>query len=489
MLRRDLATMLVASAAGSALVTQTASAQTCIAPCYPRTRAEELANVVPADTTYLPGDVRRYGGIGDGIADDRVAIQRAHDQGKISAIGREAEPDESLSGARPYLPPGRWRITGPIFPCSLGMYGDGARSSILECFNCNAFVIHTDGSLWNRRSGAFELFGIEGGAVTDEEGDVVEWTCNNHFAFYFPGAGGGSDRNSGFTVRDLAIDGFGGGFYLQDLFRATIENVGLTAVFCMIRLVGSVVQCSIRNVRSNNDDIDTQGRTSVFPRCGILTEPVGTTVCENVSFTDCAYIRGEYGIKHTAGLCVTFNNIDTETSHYGAYIDAECTMRGGILGTSNNAANWIGIFRGVHIPVSYNGTVFDGVDVNTLNATSAPAQSYGFELGDGSAPVHGLVIRNCRIRGTPASLADGIRGRSLRDATIEDNFFETACFVGTPININGRRMFVNRNRIPGGTIVIQDGGDTAACGEIEYNECTSLLTTLTAPTRWTIRNF
>jgi hypothetical protein len=133
--------------------------------------------------------------------------------------------------------------------------------------------------------------------------------------------------------------------------------------------------------------------------------------------------------------------------------------------------------------------VFDGVDINTLNATSAPAQSRGFELGDGSTPVHGIVIRNCRIRGTPSSMADGIRGRLLRDATIEDNFFEAACFIGTAINTQGRRMFVTRNRAPGGTISVQDGGDAAACGQIEYNECTTLMTTLTNSARWTVKNF
>jgi hypothetical protein len=77
----------------------------------------------------------------------------------------------------------------------------------------------------------------------------------------------------------------------------------------------------------------------------------------------------------------------------------------------------------------------------------------------------------------------------LRDATIEDNFFENDCFFGTALSVQGRRMFVNRNRIPGGRIEVQDGGDIEACGEIEYNECAALVTTLTNPARWTVRNF
>ena len=470
MLRRDLATLLVASAAGSALVSQSAAAQSCIAPCYPQTDAENDAGIVPANTTFLPGDVRRYGGIGDGSANDTTAIQLAHNQGK------------QLDGARPYLPPGRWRISAPVNPCQLGMYGDGARTSIIQCVGCHAFEIPSNAG-WDRPAPVFEQFGI----------NSVGNSCDGKFAFYFPGVASGAAPvyNSGFTVRDVEIGQggrMGGGFYLKDVFRANVENVGMSHVSRMIQIVGSVVQCSFRNVRSNNDSSG-----STLSRYGISTELATYAntimVCENITFTDCAYIRGQRGINHTAGSHVEFNNFDAETNQYGAFINAECSMRGGILGCSPGTGDWIGIFRGVNIPVSYDGTVFDGVDINTLNATSAPAQSYGFELGDGSAPVHGVVIRNCRVRGTPSSLADGIRGRSVRDATIEDNFFETACFIGTPINIHGRRLFVNRNRIPGGTIVVTDNGDATACGEIEYNECTTLIATLTAPTRWTVRNF
>lgn len=63
MRRRDVPKALLASAAGSGLLAQSAQAQVCNPPCYARTDAEILANVTPTSDgyAYQPGDVRRYG--------------------------------------------------------------------------------------------------------------------------------------------------------------------------------------------------------------------------------------------------------------------------------------------------------------------------------------------------------------------------------------------------------------------------------------------
>ena len=44
---------------------------------YPRTDAEIAALVTPTDKAFLPGNVRRYGAVGDGLTDDTTAIQNA----------------------------------------------------------------------------------------------------------------------------------------------------------------------------------------------------------------------------------------------------------------------------------------------------------------------------------------------------------------------------------------------------------------------------
>src|SRR5580693_3509868 len=41
---------------------------------YPRTSAEISARVTPANFAYPPGNPRRYGAVGDGVADDTAAL-------------------------------------------------------------------------------------------------------------------------------------------------------------------------------------------------------------------------------------------------------------------------------------------------------------------------------------------------------------------------------------------------------------------------------
>jgi hypothetical protein len=74
--RRNISRILLGSAAG-ALLSERAQAQGCVAPCYAQTAAETAAGVTPVDSSYPPGDVRRYGAAGDGITDDTAAIQNA----------------------------------------------------------------------------------------------------------------------------------------------------------------------------------------------------------------------------------------------------------------------------------------------------------------------------------------------------------------------------------------------------------------------------
>lgn len=77
MRRRDISKALFATAAGSTVVAQRAQAQTCMAPCYAQTAAEIGAGVTPVNYAYVPGDVRRYGAVGDGVTPDNAAVALA----------------------------------------------------------------------------------------------------------------------------------------------------------------------------------------------------------------------------------------------------------------------------------------------------------------------------------------------------------------------------------------------------------------------------
>jgi len=81
--RRDLSLALIGSAAGTALLTRDASAQTCTPPCYPQTPAESFVGVTPLDLTVpshlATGEVypQRYGAKFDGATDDTAALNAA----------------------------------------------------------------------------------------------------------------------------------------------------------------------------------------------------------------------------------------------------------------------------------------------------------------------------------------------------------------------------------------------------------------------------
>lgn len=452
------------------------------------TTAELASGITSVHEEYCPGDVRRYLTSNDlssyktgeltrykeyssenaNDQDVRYALQAAHDQGN------------QIGGARPYLPGGGWVISAPIHPCQLGMHGESSLNSVIRCNGCDAFVIQ--GHIkWNGRPArVFEKFGID-----SLHGDL----CKDKWGFRFESA---AENKIGFTVRDMeiGINGpFGGGFYLTNLYRAHIENVGMTDISCMVQIVGQVVQATFRNVMSNNDN---PAPSSVIKPYGINIQERDGIVCENIVFENCAYIGGEIGIHHIAGVHIEFLNFDTETTKYGALIEAECYMHGGIMGCSKYANEWTGIKRikrensGISVP--HDGTIFDSVDVNALNQPRIPNSSYGFDFGDDNGRmIHGVVIKNCRIRGHVASFTDGIRGRHLREATIEDNFFRSDCFTGRAMNIDGRRLHVNKNSCPGEVIEIQDGNrNDNACGEIKYNDCRTLTTNFSNLTRWTI---
>ena len=74
---------------------------------YPLSAGEIDQSISPADYSYPPGNVFRYGAVGDGVTDDIAAIQQACDQ----AIAANALADGS---ATVVFPLGQYSITEPI---------------------------------------------------------------------------------------------------------------------------------------------------------------------------------------------------------------------------------------------------------------------------------------------------------------------------------------------------------------------------------------
>lgn len=376
---------------------------------------------------------------------------------------------------------GFYRISSTLTNPLVGIFGDGPRKSGLIVNGVDAITFTSNAGL-DRRPARFEDFAV----------DSLANSCDGKFVFHAPGvaAAAAAVYNSGLIVRGLEIGRngrMGGGFSLKDFFRVNIEDVGFTDVSWMVRLIGSVVQLKMRNLTSNNDSA-----AATLSRYGISTEvatyDIGSLVPENVRAIDCSYIRGDRGISHTAGLDFETVNFDTEAAVFGALLNAACTMRGGIIVPSTAALAWVGISRGVAISDPDDATIIEGVDINCLRAPGTPASSYGMDLGDGVSPVFGLIVRDCRIRGIAGSLVDGMRGRDLRDATVQDNFVRSTVVTGSVINLTGRRMWVDRNRGPSGTMTLSDGGDATAYGSVIDNQVATLNFTPTTPGNWSRAN-
>jgi hypothetical protein len=407
------------------------------------------------------------GAVGDGVTDDWAAIQAALNTGK-----------------KVKLFPGTYRITQPLSVTSGGLQGSGSKSTQIICDATHGIQILAN-QLLDRFACVVSDLGIRSMTGTD---------CDNKFAFYVPGVAGGaaSAYNSGITVERVDIGRvgrMGGGFYLKDTFRCNIQNIGMTDVSRMIQLVGSNVQMKVRNVTSNNDSAGT-----TLSRYGISTETaaysdIGTAGPENVRFIDCSYIRGTRGINHTTGLGIEFINFDTEADEYGAFINAPCILRGGVLAPGTGATAWVGVSRGVSIADPDDGTIIEDVDINCLRSPATPASSYGLDAGDGVSPVYGLVVRDLRIRGTAGSLQSAIRARLMSgDGGFYGNKIRSAVCLGTEVDIqSGRTLVMEDNIVPSGIIHVSDDGDTTAGGRIANNTASTLTTSLSSD-NWSVYN-
>lgn len=85
------------------------------AALYPRTDAEISAGVTPTSYVYPPGDVRRYGAVGDNSTDCTTAIQDALDV-----------------GSRVFIPNGTWKITASLDLPSYAAILFESRNAILK---------------------------------------------------------------------------------------------------------------------------------------------------------------------------------------------------------------------------------------------------------------------------------------------------------------------------------------------------------------------
>lgn len=106
-------------------------------PDYSRTAAEISAGVTPVDYRYPEGNVRRYGAVGNGVADDTQAIQAALDAAAETSF---------YGGSVVSIPPGYYRISRSLIIPREHIYiiGAGADTTAIRAtadFPLNEYLI------------------------------------------------------------------------------------------------------------------------------------------------------------------------------------------------------------------------------------------------------------------------------------------------------------------------------------------------------------
>ena len=105
---------------------------------FPVTQGEQLAQIIPVDLSYPPGHIQRYGGVGDGVFDNALALKQCHDQ---------FDPRQKPTfGGRVTIPEGRWFSSQTwVIQRQLHIRGDGSGSHIDSSATQLHFPANIDG--------------------------------------------------------------------------------------------------------------------------------------------------------------------------------------------------------------------------------------------------------------------------------------------------------------------------------------------------------
>ena len=270
--------------------------------------------------------VRDFGAVGDGVADDTAAINRALNQ----LYCREVNPEIRRSL---FFPAGVYRVTSAILiPPYAALYGEGNNSSIITMDSGVAdFVARTADSLQN--------IGVnigDAGATPPEYITIA---------------------NLGFTHLDATEDVF----LVQDATNCVFQNVGFRGTSTPAELVSDA-----------NDSV------------GVSFASTSALVCEQITFTNCEFSGLVHGIQtnqQIKGVTITSSRFDT--LFRGIVLGTAAVTNGGPTGTRimGNLFDNIyaeGIIFGANLVLAINASghnIFYDVGNNFSGSTGTPATS------------------------------------------------------------------------------------------------------------------
>lgn len=336
-------------------------------PFFAQTAHEIAAAVTPSSTLYEPGDIRRYGAVGDGVANDTSPIQQAID---VAANG--------LGFVR--IPAGAYRVTSG-YTITRGILITG----VTQPPGGTGSTVLPGSIIMKQFSGDLFTFNGSAGAVPGAGGGVWNLRLVNDFGAGVTAGGAGkairihgnhaSNRPSWVSIRNCLIE-YG---VARDSWTWAIEVDGssIPVIVPDITLVdvsthtasssgGAVRMLCATGQISNCSFFDTQGNVTISGTAGAKSSVriIGTEIAGTLAYdqaVDCHFIGGTVSkITNTANM--TGNCLLLPGRLVNAFVNNAGAACGLLHHSTQLFATLAGSFRFSHAPALANAQHLFGIN-------------------------------------------------------------------------------------------------------------------------------
>lgn len=350
---------------------------------YDITAAETAAGVMPVNYFYEPGDVRRYGAVGDGVTDDTAAIQRALSvqQDVFVLAGMNCKTTTALS-----------------MLSNQTLYGLGYESQI----SCTGVATNTLNILGKTRAVVRDLFiKYTGTATTGINGNAVLIGAASAFC----------------SVLRCRLEGVRGGITINVSNDNIVAECDITSV--TIAPPEGSWDISVYLGGSRNRIVDNRcfgGGASGIQLISDFTTSVDRNIVTNNHVSD----HTQYGI-------LAYANLPGGTTDKNIISNNQIWNITGLFETAGSRSKGAGIYIASAEYTVVSGNVIENTNVNTDVETLAPG-AIGLN-GVSCASVIGNVIKTPKWYGIYAAA----NGNGLGTLLIEGNMIASPTLTGIKV--------------------------------------------------------